>query len=192
MSMISKNEEIAMLWHRRLGHIGHQNLLKTKNGRVDGVKFGDNGNEIKYCETNTTTVRWTTNILQLIYSDVMGPMETQSLGGAKYIVTFVDDYSKKVHVQFMRGKNEVFQKLDFEALVENQTCKKIKILRSDNGKEYVSNEFEFFCNNNGIRHELSTPYTPQQNGVAERMNRTLVEKAKCLLFDAKLKKGFWA
>lgn len=203
MSMISKNEETAMLWHRRLGHIGQQNLLKMKNGLVDGVVFNDNGNEIKNCvtccESKQTRLpfderkRETTDILQLIHSDVMGPMETQSLGGAKYIVSFVDDYSKKVYVYFIRGKDEVFGKFkEFRALVENQMNKRIKILRSDNGKEYMSNDFDNFCKTHGIRREMSTPYTPQQNGVAERMNRTLVEKAKCLLFDAKLKKAFWA
>ena len=76
--------------------------------------------------------------------------------------------------------------------METQTGRKIKILRTDNGSEYESNDFKKFIKVNGIRHELTVPYTLQQNGVAERMNRTVIEKAKSLLFDANLKKHFWA
>lgn len=139
MSLLSKSEGTAMLWHQRLGHI-------MKNGLVDGVEFNDDGHEIKNCVTCCEAKqkrlpfkereRETTDILQLIHSDVMGPMETQSLGGARYIVTFIDDFSKRVYVNFIRGKDEVFEKFkDFKLLVENQMNKKINILRSDNGKE---------------------------------------------------------
>lgn len=76
--------------------------------------------------------------------------------------------------------------------MENQMGERIKIFRTDNGGEYVGKEFEKFCKASGIQHQLTAPHTPQQNGVAERMNRTIVEKARCLLFDANLSKRAWA
>lgn len=120
-------------------------------------------------------------------------METNSIGGAKYILTFVDDYSKKVFIYFLKAKSETLNTFrEFKNLIENQTGEWIKTLRSDNGTEYRSNESVKLCKESGINHQFTVPYTPQQNGVAERMNRTIVERAKCLLFDAKLPKRFWA
>lgn len=105
------------------------------------------------------------------------------------MMTFVDDYCKMVFLYFLRQKSQALEIFtEFKNMIENQTDHKIKILRTDNGGEYVSNDFDKFCKNNGIIHQLSVPHTPQQNGVAERMNRTIVEKARCLLFDADLNK----
>ncbi|GBP42186.1 Retrovirus-related Pol polyprotein from transposon TNT 1-94 [Eumeta japonica] len=81
---------------------------------------------------------------------------------------------------------------DYKAKVENQLNRKIKTLRSDNGKEFHNRSFDDYLKKNGILHQKSNPYTPEQNGLAERFNRTIVEKAKCLLLDAKLGKEFWA
>jgi hypothetical protein len=193
----------AMLWHRRLGHVNYQTLIKMKNGAVDGMNFKDNEDEIKNCVTCAESKmcakpfekskRETTEILQLLHSDVNGPMETQSIGKAKYFVTFIDDFSRKVFVFFLRSKSEVTEKyVEFVRFIENQTGKKVKTLRSDNGGEYINERFLNFCKQKGIHHEKTIPHTPQQNGVAERMNRTLIEKAKSLLFDADLPKCFWA
>lgn len=131
-------------------------------------------------------------LLQLIHSDLCGPMETSSIGGARYYVTFIDDYSRKVSVYFMKSKSETLEKFkEFKNLVENETNKKIKTLRKDNGKEYVNNDFKLFLCKSGIQHQTSNPYTPQQNGMAERMNRTLVERARCLILNSRLQKIFW-
>lgn len=109
------------------------------------------------------------------------------------MLLFIDDFSRKVFVYTIKSKVEVITKFaEFKALVENLTGKKIKVLRTDNGTEYVNTEFHRLCKDNGIIHQRTVPYTPEQNGVAERANRTIVERAKCLLFDAGLEKGFWA
>jgi transposase InsO family protein len=98
--------------------------------------------------------------------------------------------SKKVFVYYLKSKSAVCEKfIEFKNMIEKQTESKIKILRTDNGTEYVNKQMETFLKKNGIIHQTTNVYTPQQNGVAERMNRTLVERAKCLLFDAGLKKG---
>lgn len=93
----------------------------------------------------------------------------------------------------MKQKSEAFQHFqDYKAKVENQLNRKVKILRSDNGKEFCNKSFDDYLTKNGILHQKSNSYTPEQNGLAERFNRTIVEKAKCLLFDAKMGKEFWA
>ena len=87
----------------------------------------------------------------------------------------------------------MFQKfVEWKALVEKSTSKRLKVLRSDNGGEYLSSEFRDYLSREGIRHELTIPKTPQQNGVAERMNRTLVESVRSMLIDAHLPHKFWA
>lgn len=94
---------------------------------------------------------------------------------------------------FLKKKDETFSKfVEFKAFIEKQTGKEIKALRTDDGGKYMSKVFEIFLVKHGIKHETTVPYTPEQNGVAERMNRTLTEKAKCFLFDADLPKTYWA
>ena len=110
-----------------------------------------------------------------------------------YFVTFIDDYTKKVWVYFMRHKSETFAKFKlWKAEVENQTERKIKCLRSDNGTEYTDSRFMELCEQHGIKRHFTIRKIPQQNGVAERMNRTIAEKARCLRLNAKLAKNFWA
>ena len=122
------------------------------------------------------------NILDLVYSDVCGPMEIESIGGNKYFVTFIDDAFQKLWVYILRTKDQVFQVFQkFHTLIKRETGRKLKRLRTDNGGEYTSREFEEYCSNHGIRHEKTVPGTPQHNGVAERMNRTIVEKVRSML-----------
>ncbi|NHV87478.1 DDE-type integrase/transposase/recombinase [Escherichia coli] len=112
-------------------------------------------------------------------------------GGAQYFVTFIDDFSRKVWAYPLRSKDQVlkvFQTL--VTLVETQTGKKVKCLRSDNGGEYTSKAFQDFCDMKGIKREFTAPYNPQQNGVAERMNRTIQEKVRSMLSYASLPNGF--
>lgn len=132
-------------------------------------------------------------LLDLIHSDVCGPIEKPSCSGARYLLTFVDDYSRKVFVIPIKKKSEVFNEFKkFKAIVENQCSRKIKVFRTDGGTEYGSSEFVNFLNTNGIKHEKTAPYTPEQNGVAERMNRNIVERVRCMLVDADLDQKIWA
>ena len=134
-----------------------------------------------------------TRKLQLIHSDVCGPMPTESIGGNKYFVTFIDDYSRCCAVYFLKSKSEVSEKFkQFEMRVSNDCSQKINSLRSDNGGEYLSQEFESYLKSKGIHHELTVPHSPEQNGVAERMNRTLMESARSMMAHAGLPERFWA
>ncbi|XXG64806.1 hypothetical protein AAC387_Pa05g2660 [Persea americana] len=117
--------------------------------------------------------------LELVHTDVWGQTQLPSLGGSSYFVTFIDDATRKLWVYPMKHKSDVFDVFKkWKALVENEIGLKLKCLRSDNGGEYCSKEFEEYCAKNGIKREKTIPNTPQQNGVAERMNRTIVERAR--------------
>ena len=114
--------------------------------------------------------------LQLIHTNVAGPHKTSSLNGSKYYIVFINDYTRMCWIYFLRFKSAVagvFFK--FKNWIENQSGFRIQVLRSYNDKEYTLNEFDKFCEEVGIEHQLTTPYTPKQNGVSERKNRTIME-----------------
>lgn len=120
--------------------------------------------------------------LQLVHSDVCGPMQTESIGGSKYFVTFIDDYSRCCKVYFMKQKSKVICKFkEFEKTFSNECGQKVTKLRMDNGGEYTSEEFQEYLKVQCIHHETTVPHTSQQNGVAERKNRTLIEAARTML-----------
>ena len=128
-------------------------------------------------------VHQTKGTLDYIHMDCWGPSHVESIGGHKYIVSMIDDYSKMTWVFMMKHKGDAFKKFkQWKTLVENQTGKKIKRLRTYNGLEFCSSEFNEFCKNEGIVRHHTIRHTPQQNGVAERMNQTLLERARCILF----------
>lgn len=192
------------VWHRRLGHLNSSDLQKMKNGAVKGMSFTEKSQITKSnckvcCEGKQSRLPFpnagnrSTELLDTVHADICGPMETRSLGGSKYFLLFVDDYSRMTYVYFLKTKDETFSCFKkYKSLVENQTGKKIKALRTDNGLEFCSKEFEKYLQDAGIIHQKTNPYTPEQNGLCERLNRTIVEKAKCMLFDADLEKKFWA
>ena len=106
-------------------------------------------------------------ILEIIHSNVCRPMSSSSLSRYVYYVSFIDEFSRKTWIYFMKNKDEVFSKFkEFKALIENHIEKKIKTFQSDNGREFTSNEFKELCKDSGIKRELSTPYNPQQNGIS--------------------------
>jgi hypothetical protein len=120
-------------------------------------------------------------------------MPSSSISGYVYYVSFIDDYSCKTWIYFLKTKDEVFSKFkEFKALIENLFERKIKILRLDNGGEYTSKEFVNCCKDVGIKRELTTPYNPQKNGVAERKNKTILEVVKTMIHDQDLPMCLWA
>ena len=131
--------------------------------------------------------------LQLIHTDLGGPQPELSLKGSRYYIAFIDDFTRMCWIYFLRFKSEVAGVFwRFKTWIENQCDFKIQVIRSDNGKEYVSDQFNSFCEEAGIEHHLTTPYTPQQNGVVERKNRTIMEMARCMMHEKGLPKKFWA
>ena len=158
------------LWHCRFGHLGMNNVNKLIEGNmVNGMDGVNDKSDNQFCEACTkgkqhrcpyprTADYCASEQFELVHSDVCGPMPVSSLGGSRYFVTFIDDYSRYTSVYFMKNKSEVLEKFkEFHNYVVNATGKPIKILRSDNGGEYSSNEFESFLKKNGIVHQLSVP-----------------------------------
>lgn len=190
-------------WHRRLGHV-NSNYLNKMSEAVEGLNLDRKVNITKStcstcCEGKQSRLPFkhvgsrANEILELIHTDICGPMEVASIGGSKYFLLFVDDYSRMIFVHFLRNKSEALSCFkEFKAKAENQTNKKIKTIRSDNGLEFCNKEFDLFLQKEGINHQKTNNYTPEQNGLCERCNRSVVEKARCLMFDAKLGKEFWA
>ncbi|KAK8926176.1 hypothetical protein KSP39_PZI018366 [Platanthera zijinensis] len=193
----TSDEDSSLLWHARLGHMNEIGLLELhKKGLLKGIKTC----KLDFCETCVlgkqckvkfvTSSKRSKQVLEYIHSDVWGPAPEPSLGETRYFVTFIDDLSRKVWIYFLKHKSEVFEKFKiWKTKVEKQTGKKVKYLRSDNGGEYTSTEFQNYCNQEGITRHLTIPGTPQQNGVVERMNRTLLERARCMRLFADLPKS---
>ncbi|GJR54988.1 putative RNA-directed DNA polymerase [Tanacetum coccineum] len=193
------NDDMTELWHKRLGHMSEKGMsILSKKNVLSGV-HDINLKKCSHCLAGKQTRRAfksrpsfrTENILDLVHSDVCGPMKTKTLGGCSYFVTFIDDHSRKVWVYTLKTKDQVLDVFkQFHALVERQTGKKLKCIRSDNGGEYIG-PFDAYCREHGIQHQKTPPKTPQLNGLAERMNRTLVERVRCLLSHAGLPASFW-
>ena len=191
-------------WHERLGHVNERDLkLMAKSNLVYGLKFSDNEklSDCEICAREKQTCKpfptgkenRTRDLLEIVHTDVCGPMRHASLGGKKYFVTFIDDKSRWCEVYFIKNKSDVLDIFkSYKAEVETYTGKKIKFLQSDNGLEYVNREFDKFLKSNGIRRRLTVPHTPQQNGIAERKKRTLVEMARCMMRQAGSFPAFWA
>ncbi|CAD7000956.1 unnamed protein product [Ceratitis capitata] len=133
------------------------------------------------------------DVLGIVHTDVCGPMRNLSIGGAKYLLTLIDDKTRYVFVYFLNGKDEIFTKFkEYKTMVERQTENNINILRSDNGTEFVNTAFDKYLKEEGIVRQLTVPYTPQQNGVAERFNHTLIEMARCMMVSSAADESLWA
>lgn len=130
--------------------------------------------------------------LHLVYTDVCGQTKATSLSNNRYFILFIDKYTRYCWVYFLKVKSEVakvFRK--FKAIVENQACYKLRILRLENGIENTFEKFQKFCEDAGIEHQLSNTYTSQQNGMCERKNKTVMDMSRCLLFEKKLPNQLW-
>jgi transposase InsO family protein len=144
-------------------------------------------------ETIPKQANWRANQkLELIHSDVCGPINPQSNGGNRYFITFTDDFSRKTWVYFLQDKSSVFEVFKrFKMLVENESGCLIQCLRTDRGGEFTSTIFNEFCSEHGVKRQLTAAYTPQQNGVSERKNRTLLNMVRSMIAARGVPKKFW-
>ena len=139
--------------------------------------------ESKYRKKPFNSVKERTiGLLELVHSDLAVFKDIESRGGKRYYITFVDDYSRYTKLYLLKFKDEAENTFYvYKAEVENQLDRKIKMLRSDRGGEYVNNSLKEYCEKNGIIHEFTAPCYPQSNEIAERKNRTLKEMMNALL-----------
>ncbi|KAE8681852.1 hypothetical protein F3Y22_tig00111303pilonHSYRG00095 [Hibiscus syriacus] len=202
VDMIRKNET-SDLWHMQLGHVSYSKLsvmvkksmlkgLPQLDVRTDtvcaGCQYGK-AHQLPYDESKFKVKE----TLELVHSDVFGPVKQQSIRGMRYMVTFIDDFFRYVWVFFMKEKSDTFSKFkEFRDSAEGEVGKKICCLRTDNGGEYRSNEFSQYLRECRIRHQYTCANKPQQNGVAERKNQYLTEICRSMLHAKNVPGRFWA
>ncbi|GJW36028.1 putative ribonuclease H-like domain-containing protein [Tanacetum coccineum] len=190
-------------WHRRLGHVNFKNLNKLVKGNlVRGLpsKIFQNDHTCVACQKGkqhkasckAKSVSSISHSLQLLHMDLFGPTSVRSLNHKTYCLVITDDFSRFSWVFFLRTKDETSGILkDFIRQIENQLNQKVKTIRCDNGTEFKNKDVIEFCGSKGIKREYSNARTPQQNGVAERKNRTLIEAARTMLADSFLPNTCW-
>lgn len=201
--MVSKTVEESELWHLRYGHLNIKGLqlLKSKEMVHNLPTIISSTHVCEGCVLGKQTKRSfpmgkakrASDVLELVHADSCGPMKEESLTGSKYFFLLTDDYTRMSWVYFLQAKSEAFEYFKkFKAMVEKQSGNYLKIFRTDRGGEFTSIEFTDFCGEQGIKRELTAPYTPEQNGAAERKNRTVVEMARSMLKFMGLPDCYWA
>lgn len=189
------------IWHRRFGHFNYESIKKIlSQDKEHKVNLSKNVEKCWTCVEGKQTklphnqhrIR-AKRPLQLIHSDLIGPINPVSYDKKKYVLTFVDDYTHFAAAYIIESKTEVlkfFKK--YEAMATAHFNSKVSRFRCDNGREYISNEIVKYFEEKGIQFEFTIRYTPEQNGVAERMNRTILERARCMILGCNLGKAFWS
>ncbi|GJZ24503.1 putative ribonuclease H-like domain-containing protein [Tanacetum coccineum] len=194
----------SMMWHRRLCHLNFKTMNKlVRNNLVRGLpsKFFENNLTCVAClkgkqhkaSCKTKLVNSVSKPLHTLHMDLFGPTSVSSLNHKWYFLVVIDDFSRFTWTFFLKSKDETGSILmNLITEIENLKDLKVKIIRCDNGGEFKNREMDEFCTKKGIKREFSNARTPQQNFVAEQRNRTLIEAARTMLADAKLRVTFWA
>ncbi|GJV84641.1 retrovirus-related pol polyprotein from transposon TNT 1-94 [Tanacetum coccineum] len=194
----------AWLWHRRLSHLNFDyiNLLSKKDVVIGLPKLKYVKDQLcSSCEVSkakrssfkSKTVPSSKGRLNLLHMDLCGPMRVASINGKRYILVIIDDYSRYTWTLFLRSKDETPEVLkDFLTMIQRNLQAPVISVRTDRGTEFLNKTLNAFFKEEGIEHQTSTPRTPEQNGVVERRNRTLVEAARTMLSASKLPLFFWA
>ncbi|GJV23603.1 retrovirus-related pol polyprotein from transposon TNT 1-94 [Tanacetum coccineum] len=189
--------ESSKMWHGRIGHVNFnlmRRLIKFNsipNFHIDSKYKCETYVEAKLTRSSFKSVKRKTEPLDMIHTDICDLKSLPTKRGNKYFITFIDDCTKYCYVYLLKSKDEAIDKFVlYKTEVENQLGLKIKVVRSDRGGEYVS-PFAELCAKHGIRHEFTAPYSPQQNGIAERKNRTLKEMVNAMLISSGLSQDMW-
>ncbi|KAI5334921.1 hypothetical protein L3X38_025054 [Prunus dulcis] len=190
------------IWHKRLGHLNFAGLkqlrdkemvhglpqLEEQSGVCEGCQFGkQHRNAFPKDQAQRAS-----KVLELVHVDLCGPMRNESVARNRYFMLIIDDFTRMIWVYFLRNKSEAFYCFKkFKSMTELQTGHKVQCIRSDRGVEFLSTDFLEFCEANGIQRQLTMAYTPQQNGVVERKNRTVIEMAKSMLHEKGMPYFLW-
>ncbi|GJT27958.1 putative ribonuclease H-like domain-containing protein [Tanacetum coccineum] len=197
-------EDEAVLWHRRLGHVNFKNInklvkgnlvrgLPSKTFKLDHSCVACRKGKQHRASCKKIEERTVREPLELLHMDLFGPVSVESINKKKYCLVVTDDCSKFSWVFFLAYKDETYDMLhDLIVGLENRLRHKVKTIRCDHGTEFKNQLMNEFCAKKGIKREYSIARTPQQNGVAERKNRTLIEAARTMLADSLLPIQFWA
>lgn len=197
------NELCQHSWHRRFGHRNIQAMQYLyKKDMALNFEIKDCGidESCECCIKGKVTRKQfpklsenkSSEILEIVHTDICGPIKQKTPRGNRYFLTIIDDFSRYCYLYLLKSKSEAELKIkQFIEFTISSYNKKPKIIRSDRGREYVNNNLELYLKNQGIRVQYTAPYTPEQNGVAERKNRSLVEMTGCMIIDAGMDKIYW-
>ena len=197
------NVNILQQWHERLGHLSYHQIIKlNETNKLEGLTKEELKKKIDCdsCEKGKKTTKKFKKINEIrtkergeiIHSDICGPITPSTIGGNRYFISFIDDFTRKSWIFIIKSKDQALNKFkELNKLFINQYNINIKSLVSDGGGEYLSNEFKEYLEEEGIIHRITPPYTPERNGVAERYNRTIIEKVRSMLAAKKVDKSFW-
>lgn len=204
LTCLSALHDDVVLWHKRLGHTSLSlfNKLFSKDlvAGLPSIKYNDD----KVCNACARGKQGRTSFKskncvsasrprELLHVDLCGPMRITSRGGMRYVFVIVDDYSHFTWTLFLALNDESFEKfLVLLKKIEKRGGHSLVSLRFDHGNEFENSSFIDYCNEHGVDHNFSTPRTPQQNGVAERKNRTLEDMTRTMLVTSSLPRNFWA
>ena len=194
--------EESWLWHKILCHVNFDNLIKIrKHKRVRGYpslkkldvglckncqigKMGKNSFKRKNYQSE--------EVLEIVHTNLSGPIGIESYSGDKFFILFFNDFFRMIIVMYLKEKSEAFKKFKwYSARVEKENGKRLKCLRLDRGGEFISNEFNNFYIERGIKRQVSAPSTPQQNGIVERRNRSIMDCARTLMIEKNVAIKYW-
>lgn len=188
---LNEGDDKIELLNRRLGHMSEKGMPILSKKVLHGgeatrkIKFCEACVKVKHRKVNFDTGQHTSKeILDFVHSDLWDPTQVKCQGGCSYFVMFIDDYSRKVWLYFLKTKHEVFGNFkEWKTMVEKRTRKQVKTLRIDNGLEFCNAPFDNFYKAEGILRHHTVRHTPHQNVVAERMNQTLMQyEGACVYF----------
>lgn len=202
LCLAARGKDSSWLWHERYGHLHFDALRKLgKQKMVTGLPLVDHVHQL--CEDCVATKlkrapfpsqakHRAEGLLDLVHGDLCGPITPSTPGGKKYFLLLVDDRSRFMWLQLLATKSDTMEAVrNFQTKVEVETGRRLRALRTDNGGEFTSVVFEEYCTKRGVHRQHTAPYTPQQNGVVERRNQSVVTMARSLLKGRKLPATFW-
>src|SRR5690349_12203137 len=199
LALTAKGQDNARLWHRRMGHLGIDNLKRLRNA-ANGIDFSDSfGTDCQSCilanQTRSPRSGKTSGLTnrpnQLIHTDLSGPQDVQSLQGNHYLMTVIDDYTRRVTLYFLKQKSDAIGYMKESIIRAAVEGNPVLGIRLDNGGEYTNLGFLSYLKQQGILNEPTVPYSPESNGVAERMNRTIMSKVHAMMKDSQLPRFLW-
>nr|GEW19526.1 zinc finger, CCHC-type [Tanacetum cinerariifolium] len=201
--LLANLKDNTWLWHARLGHLNFESLKSMAQRdlvhEIPAIKHTTQVCDVCLIEKHSRApfpkkakARFTLP-LDLVYGDLCGPITPPTSSGKKYIFLLVDDYSRYMWVYFLSTKDQAFDTFkEYKKSIENELRTTLKMLRTDRGGKFTSNEFTQYCKENGIARQPTAPYSPQQNGVVERRNMKIMFTTRCMMKAMNIPQNFWA
>jgi hypothetical protein len=189
----AKTEEASWRWHARYGHLNFPALQKLSNGEmVRGLSAIEGISKQKRNSFPSQASYRATKHLELVHGDLCGPIKLETPGGCMMFLLLVDDMSRFMWLKLLHAKSDAVEAIKLvQAQAEAESGRRLRVLRTDHGGEFTSNTFKEYCDSLRVQGHLTVPYSPQQNGVVEHRNQTIVGTARSMMKTAEMPGKFW-